>query len=87
MRMIKEVKKGKPDAQVQILLFSATFDDTIRTFAHNIVGGTANQVSMHLCSPSSLAICVPAADSEQCNQTDSFQPQHQTACSKNCPGL
>ncbi|KAL3138207.1 hypothetical protein ABBQ38_005428 [Trebouxia sp. C0009 RCD-2024] len=43
-RMIKEVKKGKPDAAVQILLFSATFDDTIRTFANNIVGGTANQV-------------------------------------------
>lgn len=44
MRMIKEVKKGKQDAQVQILLFSATFDDTIRNFAHNIVGGAANQV-------------------------------------------
>lgn len=48
MRMIKEVKKGKPDAGVQILLFSATFDDTIRTFANNIVGGAANQVSTSL---------------------------------------
>lgn len=56
MRMIKEVKKGKQDAQVQILLFSATFDDTIRNFAHNIVGGAANQVSMHFTHPVLLLI-------------------------------
>lgn len=56
MRMIKEVKKGKPDAQVQILLFSATFDDTIKTFAHNIVGGAANQVSMSFIQPLPLQL-------------------------------
>lgn len=56
MRMIKEVKKGKQDAQVQILLFSATFDDTIRNFAHNIVGGAANQVSMHFTHPVLLQV-------------------------------
>ena len=43
-RMIKEVKKGKSDSAVQILLFSATFDDKVKTFAHSIVGGAANQV-------------------------------------------
>lgn len=48
MRMIKEVNKGKPDKAVQILLFSATFDEHIKTFAHNIVGGDANQVCSHV---------------------------------------
>ena len=42
--MIREVKKNKADDQVQILLFSATFDDTIKAFANSIVGGKANQV-------------------------------------------
>ena len=59
MRMIKEVKKGKPDAGVQILLFSATFDDTIRTFANNIVGGAANQVNspLNLIAVNCLGFC------------------------------
>lgn len=44
VRMIREVKKNKAEDQVQILLFSATFDDTIKQFANDIVGGKANQV-------------------------------------------
>ncbi len=50
MRMIQNVKKNKAEDQVQILLFSATFDDTIKEYAHKIVGGKANQVSFHLCN-------------------------------------
>lgn len=65
MRMIKDVKKGKPDGQVQILLFSATFDDSVRTFAHNIVGGAANQVSMaflkHVLCDLSVTVAPPFA--------------------------
>ena len=49
--MIREVKKNKAEDQVQILLFSATFDDTIKQFANDIVGGKANQVG---CLHSSL---------------------------------
>ena len=72
MRMIKEVKKGKPDAQVQILLFSATFDDTIRTFAHNIVGGAANQVSMLFAHPLPLQFICQWQVQMHCNQTNLF---------------
>ena len=78
MRMIKEVKKGKADAQVQILLFSATFDDTIKTFAHNIVGGAANQVSTH---PLLLQFVCKWQVQLHSNRTNSFQLWHRKACS------
>lgn len=43
MRMIKQVTKDRQDA-VQILLFSATFDESVKHFAQNAVGGKANKV-------------------------------------------
>ena len=45
VRMVREVKKGKTDAnKVQILLFSATFSDEVKGFAQNVIGEQANQV-------------------------------------------
>lgn len=41
--MIREVKKNKEEGQVQILLFSATFDEKVKEYAHGVVGGKANQ--------------------------------------------
>ena len=46
MRMIKQVTKDRQDA-VQILLFSATFDESVKHFAQNAVGGKANKVSCY----------------------------------------
>ena len=86
MRMIKEVKKGKPDAQVQILLFSATFDDTIKTFAHNIVGGAANQVIMTLTHPILLQCMGKWQVQMHCNQTNTCQSWHRKACSQTILG-
>ncbi|DBB13135.1 hypothetical protein WJX82_008599 [Trebouxia sp. C0006] len=43
-RMMKEVKKNKEEGKVQILLFSATFDEAVKKYAHEVVGGQANQV-------------------------------------------
>ena len=42
--MMKEVKKNKEEGKVQILLFSATFDEAVKKYAHDVVGGQANQV-------------------------------------------
>lgn len=48
VRLVREVKKGKPPGLggVQILLFSATFADDIKQFAHSVIGEQANQVSI-----------------------------------------
>lgn len=68
LRMVREVKKGKTEAnKVQILLFSATFADDIKQFAQSVIGEQANEVSVRcfgfifvvqdsLCT-SKLAIC------------------------------
>lgn len=52
--MMKEVKKNKEEGQVQILLFSATFDEAVKKYANEVVGGKANQVRpctmLHPCS-------------------------------------
>ncbi len=57
-RMMKEVKKNKEEGKVQILLFSATFDEAVKKYANEVVGGQANQVCsctmLHPCSCSEL---------------------------------
>ncbi len=51
---MKEVKKNKEEGKVQILLFSATFDEAVKKYANEVVGGKANQVRsctmLHPCS-------------------------------------
>ncbi len=55
---MKEVKKNKEEGKVQILLFSATFDEAVKKYANEVVGGKANQVRsrtmLHPCSCSEL---------------------------------
>lgn len=41
-RMISAIRRQNP--QLQLLLFSATFNDTVKAFAQKVVGSQANQV-------------------------------------------
>jgi len=84
--MMKEVKKNKEEGKVQILLFSATFDEAVKKYANEVVGGQANQVRsctmLYPCSCLSqtclsvqvtpLHHCVMLSEHQQCNNRQSF---------------
>lgn len=40
--MISSIRRQNP--RLQLLLFSATFNDNVKQFAQKVVGGEANQV-------------------------------------------
>ena len=58
VRMVREVKKNRTEAnKVQILLFSATFADDIKSFAQKVIGEHANEVSTSYMTYISALLC------------------------------